>query len=128
MVYFGTSGNRIRSVLQLSKAKRPVWDVIRWDPALAMLGVLPASFDRFLRIDGHTCASGGPAKREIAGVLRGHLRRAWLEYTSIKAGRVFRDGFSRGLGGAEPPPLATSEPLSSLLLEGSDRMIVDDRR
>jgi len=103
--------------------ERPVWDVIRWDPALAMLGVLPASFDRFLRINGHTCASVGPAKREIAGVLRGHLRRTWLEYTSSKAGRVFRDRFSRGLGGAEPPPPAASEPLGSLVLEGSGRMI-----
>ena len=30
--------------------ERPVWDVTRWDPRLAFFGILPPTFNSFLRL------------------------------------------------------------------------------
>ena len=90
--------------------ERPVWDVVNWDPGLAMLGVLPPSFGKFLRINGHTHASCGPAAREVSGILRGQLKQMWVEYMALKAGRSGRVGVFSWPGGVEPPPRAAGGP------------------
>ena len=75
----------------------PVLDIVRWDPMLAFMGVLPDSFRDFLHILGHPAGDRARVQRTVEGALTEYARAAWKQYKrcSRDDGTMFRE---EGLG------------------------------
>ena len=61
----------------------PGLDVVEWDSNLALMGVFPDSFPKFLRSMGHKADKVGPLTRKLALVFRNYIRRTYWAYTAL---------------------------------------------
>jgi hypothetical protein len=71
-----------------SMRETPVKDVLQWDSDLAMMGVLPDTFQVFMRKIGHSHAEAKTRTRALITLLWKHLRTMYYSYVSfVKHGR-----------------------------------------
>ena len=61
----------------------PAWDAITWSHELALMGVFPDSYRKFLRNIGHKSSDVGRIMRVLALTLRRHLRGSYYAYQAL---------------------------------------------
>ena len=64
----------------------PVLDILRWDPMLSFMGVLPDSFRDFLRILGHPIGDRARIQGQVERILREYAVGTWKEYKRCSRG------------------------------------------